>query len=92
MQCQARPGYDGYDAFLAALIAETRGYAGQVVLVHGDTHFFKIDKPLINQALMIPNFTRVETFGSPNVHWVQVDVDPSSRSVFSFRPMLVAGN
>jgi hypothetical protein len=87
------PGpYDGYDAFLGALVAETQAFDGQVVLVHGDTHFFKIDKPLVDQAHLIPNLTRLETFGSPNVHWVKVTVDPRSRSLFRFEPMIVAGN
>ena len=87
------PGpYDGYDAFLSALVAETQGFDGQVVVVHGDTHFFKIDKPLVDQAHLVPNFTRLETFGSPNVHWVKVTVDPRSRNVFRFEPMIVPGN
>jgi hypothetical protein len=86
------PGFDGYNAFLAALIAETRGFDGQVVLVHGDTHFFKEDKPLVDQAHLVPNFTRLETFGSPNVHWVKVTVDPRSRNLFRFEPMIVPGN
>ena len=86
------PAYDGYTAFLDALAAETQAFDGQVVLVHGDTHFFKVDKPLFNQASLLRNFTRVETFGSPNVHWVKVTVDPRSRNVFSFEPMLVPGN
>jgi len=86
------PGFDGYNAFLAALMAETRDFTGQVVLVHGDTHFFKQDKPLVDQAHLIPNFTRLETFGSPNVHWVKVTVDPRSRNLFRFEPMIVPGN
>src|SRR5262249_8531464 len=69
------PDFDGYTDFLAALVTETRAFSGQVVLVHGDTHFFKVDKPLIDQAHLIQNFTRLETFGSPNIHWVRVDVD-----------------
>jgi hypothetical protein len=47
------PGFDGYDNFLAALVVETQAFDGQVVLVHGDTHFFKVDKPLINQANLL---------------------------------------
>jgi hypothetical protein len=86
------PGYEGYTAFLDALASETAAYEGQVVLVHGDTHFFKIDKPLYGQANLLRNFTRVETFGSPNVHWIKVSVDPRSRNVFSFEPMIVPGN
>ena len=86
------PAYDGYTAFLNALASETQAFDGQVVLVHGDTHFFKIDKPLFTQANLLRNFTRVETFGSPNLHWVKVSVDPRSRNVFSFEPMIVPGN
>src|SRR5581483_12479920 len=70
----------------------TRAYPGQVLLVHGDTHFFKLDKPLMQQADLLENFTRLETFGSPNVHWVRVTVDPASRSVFSVHQMIVKGN
>lgn len=83
---------DGYAAFLDALIAETKGFDGQVVLVHGDTHYFKIDKPLPDATHMLANFTRVQTFGSPNVHWLRVDVDATSRNVFTFSPMIVAAN
>lgn len=85
-------GKEGYAAFLDTLIVETEGFDGQVVLVHGDTHFFKMDKPLPNATHMLTNFTRVQTFGSPNVHWVQVDVDATTRDVFTFRPMIVAAN
>ena len=95
--------FDGYTAFLNALVAETQAFDGQVVLVHGDTHFFKVDKPLNQEfnapnpidptkAHLIRNLTRVETFGSPNVHWVKVTIDPRSRNVFTFEPMIVPGN
>lgn len=86
------PGFDGYNAFLAALLEETKAFVGQVALVHGDTHFFKVDKPLVNQVNLVANFTRVETFGSPNIHWVKVTVDPRSRNLFTFEPMIVPGN
>jgi hypothetical protein len=86
------PGRDGYAQFLDKLMEETKAFAGQVVIVHGDTHFFKIDKPLATATSLIPNLTRVQTFGSPNVHWIKVSVDTSSRDVFSFHPMIVPGN
>ncbi len=86
------PAFDGYTAFLSALAGETQAYTGQVVLVHGDTHFFKVDKPLFDQAHTLPNFTRLETFGSPNIHWVKVDVDPTDPDVFNFRPVIVPSN
>jgi hypothetical protein len=86
------PDKNGYAAFLDALTAETKAYAGQVVLVHGDTHFYKVDKPLIDATHLLPNFTRLQTFGSPNIHWVKVDIDPASKHVFSFIPMIVEAN
>jgi hypothetical protein len=36
----------GHSDFMAALRRETQNYIGQVVLVHGDTHYGRIDKPL----------------------------------------------
>ena len=94
-QCQLPPGdpaldgYDGYDAFLAALAAETLAFSGQVVLVHGDTHYFKVDQPLLDATHLLRNFTRVQTYGSPNINWVQVTVDPRNRALFAFEPMIV---
>jgi hypothetical protein len=86
------PNFDGYTQFLTALSTETNAFVGQVVLVHGDTHFYKVDKPLMDQAHLIKNFTRVETFGSPNLHWIKVSVDTKNPNVFSFHPMIVPGN
>lgn len=86
------PGNDGYANFLDALSTQTANFDGQVVLVHGDTHYFKIDKPLKDASHMLANFTRVQTFGSPNVHWIKVGVDASSRDVFTFHPMIVQAN
>jgi len=95
------PTVDGYNDLLDAIVNETNNFDGQVVLVHGDTHFFKIDKPLNplvatppapGQTNMVKNFTRVETFGSPNLDWIRVTVRPRSRSVFTFEPMIVPGN
>ena len=89
---RADPAFDGYTDFLQALVNESNAFTGQVVLVHGDTHFYKVDKPLIDQAHLVKNFTRVETFGSPNVHWIKVTVNPTNANVFQFEPMIVPGN
>lgn len=86
------PQYNGYNDLINTLVEETRAFTGQVVLVHGDSHYFMIDKPLLSQSNLLENFTRVETFGSPNVHWVKVTVTPHNRQVFHFDPMIVPGN
>ena len=86
------PEKNGYAAFLDAVTMETKAYAGQVVLVHGDTHYYKVDKPLIDATHLLPNFTRVQTFGSPNVHWLRVTADAATPTVFTFHPMIVEAN
>src|SRR5262245_35426895 len=86
------PDHNGYFAFLDAILLEAKAFKGQVVLVHGDTHFFKIDKPLLDATHMLPNVTRVQTFGSPNIHWIRVTANASSREVFTFHPMIVEAN
>ncbi len=82
----------GFREFLAALESEVVAYGRPVALVHGDTHYFRIDKPLfaLDGGRMIENLTRVETFGSPYVHWVRVVVDPADPRVFTFTPEMVS--
>lgn len=69
------------------------GFTGQVVLVNGDSHYLQIDKPLTDAAgNTIANFTRVQTFGSDQNHWVSASVDPRDPNVFTFHPHIVAAN
>ena len=100
---QANPGFElspndpnrtGFNDFLAALESETLAFGKPVILVHGDTHYFRVDKPLLNShnQRRIQAFTRVETFGSPDVHWLKSTVDPQNPNLFSFEPVLVQKN
>jgi hypothetical protein len=84
----------GFDDFLEALEEETLAFGKPVVYVHGDTHHFRVDKPLVGSVSrrVIENFSRVETFGYPNTHWVRVIVDPVDPNVFSFRQQIVKEN
>jgi hypothetical protein len=90
---------DGFTNFLRALREETIAFRRPVVLVHGDSHYFRVDKPLLDTAgRRLENFTRVETpgdnaqAGNNDVQWTKVLVDPRSREVFSFQPQIVPGN
>ena len=87
------PAHRPFAEWTRVLEQETRAFRGPVVLVHGDTHYFRIDKPLPMPATArssggpsLANFTRVETFGPPDLHWIRVRVVPGSRSVFIFEP------
>lgn len=84
----------GYDSFLAALEKETLAFGKPVVYVHGDTHIFRIDKPLVGSRSrrIIENFTRVATFGHPDTHWIRATIDPGDPNVFRFRQEIVKAN
>lgn len=78
----------------AALEQEVLAYGKPVLLAHGDSHYFRVDKPLGRKfgTASIMHFTRVETFGSASHHWVEVSVDAADPDVFTIRPRTVAAN
>lgn len=81
--------YFGYRELLSALARETRDYRGEVLLVHGDTHRHRVDRPLRDPAGGAPltNFTRVEVFGYPTMNWVRVRVsEEGGRMRFEVTP------
>lgn len=87
----------GFDDLRVALAKEAVAFGKPVVLVHGDSHYFRVDKPYMRLRTRpdepaIENLTRLETFGTPNHHWVQVTTDTDDPNVFTFRPRIVAAN
>lgn len=104
---QANPGFDrtqmspqdlqyvtGFDDFLRVLSEETIAFGKPVALIHGDTHYFRIDKPMIDSTgqRSVAHFTRAEGFGALNMHWLRLTIDDNDPSVFSFTPVLVQEN
>ena len=90
---------DGYQDFLVALRNEVIAFQKPVAYVHGDSHYFRVDKPFLNsKGQRLENFTRVETFGdnagngNNDVQWLKVLVDARSREVFSYQPQIVPAN
>jgi Calcineurin-like phosphoesterase len=84
----------GYADMVRMLEAEVLNFGKPVLFVHGDTHVFRVDKPLFNikNRRTFENFTRVEVFGSPDVHWVRIVVDSNNPGLFIIRPEIVEGN
>jgi hypothetical protein len=86
---------DGFGDFLRALRTQVIAFGKPVAYVNGDSHYFRVDKPLLDTAgKRVVNFTRVETFGDHqptlgDVNWLKVNVDPSSREVFSYETQIV---
>jgi hypothetical protein len=90
---------DGFQEFLLALRAEVIAFEKPVAYVHGDSHYFRLDKPFLDaQGRRLENFTRVETFGdnqangNNDAHWLKVLVDPNSREVFAYQQQIVPAN
>jgi len=90
---------DGYMDFLVALRDKVIDFKKPVAYVHGDSHYFRIDKPFLNTTgQRLENFTRIETFGdnagngTNDVSWLKVLVNNRSREVFSYQPQIVPDN
>ena len=90
---------EGFEEFLSALRAQVIAFRRPVAYVHGDSHYFRIDRPFLDeQGRRLENFTRIETFGdnqangNNDVHWLKVLVSPRTREVFSYEPQIVPAN
>ena len=103
---QANPAFEaaatsadrrGFNEVINKIAAKTIEFGKPVVVAHGDSHYFRIDKPLsvptaAGPSRRLENLTRVENFGEVDVHWVRITVDPDTKAVFTFEPMMVEGN
>ena len=95
----ANPGVDrpleprlGYDRFLSRLEEHVAAFPGPVLMIHGDSHTQRLDQPLTDDAGRVyENFTRLETFGSPDIGWVRVVVDTVAGRITRYEPRLMRG-
>jgi hypothetical protein len=100
-ETDAHAAQDGYYDWLKAVRSLTLQYGKPVAYVNGDSHYMRVDKPLLDvNGKRIDNFTRVETFGdnqtpagnTNDVQWLKVLVDTHSRDVFAFEPQIIPEN
>ncbi|MBU1532860.1 MAG: hypothetical protein KJ860_12010, partial [Gammaproteobacteria bacterium] len=103
---QANPNFDlpaadpkrqGFNKVLDRITQQAIAFGKPVLLAHGDSHYFRVDKPLAGPvqpsgSQMLENVTRVENFGAQNVHWVEVFVNPRDPGVFRVEPRIVKAN
>lgn len=104
LSIQANPYFEkhadersGFNDFLAALERETIAFRKPVLLIHGDSHYFRVDQPMMAgtgpQRRRVDTFMRLEVYGERDVHGVLVSVDLAEAiSPFTFRPLLVREN
>ncbi len=88
------PTYDmnGYVDFLNTMREQSKRFDGQVVYVHGDSHTFTFDHPLFDNGTPLANFTRVETAGKEDTHWVKLTINPKGPALLTFEPQIVKAN
>ena len=84
----------GFHEFLEVLEQEVIRFGKPVLLVHGDSHYFRYDKPLVNRNTQkrIENFTRLEAFGASDIHWTRVTVNAKDPNIFQIRQELIKAN
>lgn len=106
MAMQANPNFElaashqerqGFNEVLDKLATRAKAFGKPVLLAHGDSHYFRLDKPMVLPvkpagSAQLENLSRVENFGTPSVHWVEVFVDPRDPNVFSVVPHIVKAN
>lgn len=80
---EAWPGFEEFVELLEELV---KGFEGPVLLIHGDTHTLRVDQPLYDSESGDPltNFTRLETYGAPDIGWVRVVVDTLAGRIVEF--------
>jgi hypothetical protein len=87
----------GFEEIIARISARTVAFGRPVLVAHGDSHYFRYDKPLIAPTASagprrVEDFARVENFGDTDVHWVEVIADPQTPEVFRVVPHIVESN
>lgn len=81
MQADTFAGSTAFDRINARLEQRARRFGRPVLLLQGDTHVFKTDRPLAGA----PNLVRVVVEGETASEWLRLTVDPRTREVFSWK-------
>jgi hypothetical protein len=80
--------YPEFAPLVRHLTGKVTEFSRSVLLIHGDSHTFIVDHPLrhVETGEPLENFTRLETFGSPDIGWVRVVIDTVEGRVVAFEP------
>ncbi len=87
------PSHSGFTRlFEQGLLPLVQDWGRPVLLIHGDSHRFVIDRPFKavkepGKGQVLRNLLRLQVFGEQEVHAVRVSVDPASPDPFGFKPL-----
>ncbi len=76
----------GYNALIAKLATRARAFHRPVLVLDGDSHVFKVDRPLLDSRPPVPNLTRVVVQGGESSPrgWLKLNVAPTTPDVFTW--------
>lgn len=91
------PLRQGFEEIVAKISERTLSFGRPVLVAHGDSHFYRYDKPLTAATVAdgprrVEDFSRVENFGDTDVHWVEISIDARTAEVFRVLPHIVEAN
>jgi hypothetical protein len=81
MQADTFAGSTAFERINARLEQRASEFRRPVLLLQGDTHVYKTDRPLA----AAPNLVRVVVEGETASEWLRLTVEPRTRAVFSWR-------
>lgn len=77
------PGWSGFQRTIeGTLLPLAKRWGKPVLVIHGDTHKFRIDQPFSFEKKPLPNVTRLIVPGANDVRAVRVSVQPGGRFGF----------
>lgn len=86
------PAGTGFEDTVVALQHEAASFSRPILLIHGDTHHYTVDRPLDRwfsdrfASGTFDHVVRLETFGYPHQKAVEVEVQLNSKQVFTIAP------
>lgn len=75
----------GMEAVNARMEELSAAFDGPVLLLQGDTHLYKVDRPLAGAS----NLTRIVVEGETAQEWLRLRVDPGSDQLFNWERQLL---
>jgi hypothetical protein len=85
----SKPPESGFSDWLAAFQQEISSWKKPVLLIQGDSHVFKVDRPLASKGAGLDVVQRLVVPGAQLTDAVVIEVDPESTSqIFTIRRLL----
>jgi hypothetical protein len=81
---------DGFSEILQSIAEHALSFGKPVLVVQGDTHVYRTDKPLLTGDtahgidFAVPNLTRLVVQGETTNEWLKLHIDPRAPELFTW--------